>query len=249
MRGNKRGNPGTDHTTAQLLRELDLLQDAEPVPDIEPPRMIDQAVRNMARRALAESSAESSADVPAVPMAGSLRWIAGLSTVSIALIALGLSLLQSPRLPAPEAPAIKSELPQPKADSRLESEGFATTPANENFARKAASETVANEAVSSSSLEKDSAPAAFKLKQQVAETSGTQAPKELMAAPASSEEHLADEVVEPAGTGAPSAEAWLDQIRQLYDQGLLADAEEELRAFRADYPDYPLPDWAAELQP
>ncbi|HKX56198.1 MAG TPA: hypothetical protein VJN01_08855, partial [Xanthomonadales bacterium] len=45
------------------------------------------------------------------------------------------------------------------------------------------------------------------------------------------------------------AQAWLDLIRQLYDEGLLNEAAEQLRAFRADHPDYPLPDWAAELQP
>ncbi|HKX56938.1 MAG TPA: sigma-70 family RNA polymerase sigma factor, partial [Xanthomonadales bacterium] len=86
----------------QLLRELDLLQSREALPDIEPPRLIDQAVRNMARRELPDS--------PAAPQAETLRWIAGLATVSIALIAVGISLVQSPPgLPSPAAPAFKTD--------------------------------------------------------------------------------------------------------------------------------------------
>jgi hypothetical protein len=45
------------------------------------------------------------------------------------------------------------------------------------------------------------------------------------------------------------AEAWLDLIRQLQEQGLDSEVLTQLQAFRTRYPDYLLPDWAQKIDP
>ena len=47
----------------------------------------------------------------------------------------------------------------------------------------------------------------------------------------------------PRGAAAfPAPAAWLEEIRGLYRQGRVAEAEARLRAFRDAYPGHPLPD-------
>ncbi|HET6565549.1 MAG TPA: hypothetical protein VFG52_09075 [Xanthomonadales bacterium] len=195
----------------EMLHELDQMQSREPMPAIEPPGLVDQAVRNMARRELQNPAR--------IPVAGKLRWIAGLSTVSIALIALGISLVQSPQPPHPAEPALMDAAKSRHAESG--SAMPAAAPAHDE----------------------DAIQPQLKLKEQQAEPrlesfSSAELGKterDSSAAIMNEEESL-------------SAQAWLDLIRQLYDQGLRVEAAEQLKAFSTDYPGYPLPEWALELQ-
>jgi hypothetical protein len=245
MRGHKPGMGSPDQSGEQLLRELDLLQSREPAPEIEPPRMIDQAVRNMARRELPDS--------PTAPPAGTLRWIAGLATVSIALIAVGISMVQSPPyVPPPAAPALRNEQqdeprPESPAESSVAEERGAISAAGS--ARSAAPGTGADQAPIPASRDAAVSDAKLDFKQQAADPALAESPVESMSAAEASKTNPADDNSDMDEARAESAQAWLDLIRQLYDQGLLTEAAEQLRAFRTDHPEYPLPDWAAELQP
>lgn len=245
MRSHKPDKRGLDPTGEQLLRELDLLQSREPVPDIEPPQLIDQAVRNMARRELPDSQS--------APKAGTLRWIAGLAIVSIALIAVGISMVQSPPyVPPPAAPALKTEQqlesrPESRTESSLAKERSVISTADS--ARTAAPQTGADQAPTTSSRDAAVSDAKLNFKQQAPDPALAESSAESMSAAEASQTSLADDKSDMDEARAESAQAWLDLIRQLYDQGLLTEAAEQLRAFRADYPEYPLPDWAAELLP
>jgi len=195
----------------QLLQELDSLQDFEQSVPVEPPGLIDQAVRNMARREVQNQRS---------PLAGKLRFIAGLSTASIALIALGISLLQSPSAPEPADISIsskKSEISSVREESRS-----AEQPAPE-LARSAL------------------------------ESKHSTAPAEPAAAATLDSGHPVEELALTDSTSVPlkadSALAWLDLIRQLHEKGLAEEAREQLRAWREQYPDEPLPDWAIQLLP
>lgn len=202
-----------DHSGDRLLQELDQLQAHETRPDIEPPELIDQAVRNMARRELQNSAAS--------PLAGKLRWIAGLSTVSIALIAVGISMVQSPGVPT------SSPAPAALAPERARSE---------------AAKSGSDKAGEVSSRDADSPPASLQPKRKAEEESLQATPEA-----AASQTVLADSVGEMDEARAEPAQAWLELIRQLHDQGLEQEAAEQLRAFHAEHPEYPLPEWTAEL--
>jgi len=216
----------TDREAEQLLQQLDQLHAADPETDIEPPALVDQSVRNMARREL-----QRPAQLP--PIAGKLRWIAGLATVSIAMIAVGISLTQTPQTPLPadaqeEAQDIdferhrkdSAEYPQPAAP-----EAYSSAPA---MTKQSAPESPV------AAAEKRTAePATADL---VTAASGAKSPAE----EADDPEHLAE---------SQSAEAWLELILQLHDQGLHTEAQHELQAFERQYPDFPLPDWAVRLLP
>lgn len=269
MNRNKPGNRNLDlDGKGGLLHELDQLQSHEPVPDTEPPRLVDQAVRNMARRELQQR--------PAVFTGGKLRWIAGLSTVSVALIAVGISMVQSPPsspgLPPAAPPVLQSEKPEARDGTRQESsrgKERSVKPAASDYARSAERQAGADQANSTSSADAASPPAAVLLKQQAGESSlakpsSAESSSDGMPEAEVFESALADSAsdrdearAEPTsadsanpGSASPeSAQAWLDLIRQLYDQGLLPEATEQLRAFTSDYPDFPLPDWTEELQP
>lgn len=116
-----------DREETELLQELQRLQAREPLLDIEPPALMDQAVRNMARRELHHQS---------TPVAGKLGWIAGLSTVSIALIALGISLVQTPSATGPVNDSIESFESQKLESSRSERSDLAS-PAAPQLSRSA----------------------------------------------------------------------------------------------------------------
>ncbi len=211
MRPNK---PTADER--ELLQQLDQLQARAQMPEIEPPALIDQAVRNMARRELHGHSP---------PLAGKLRWIAGLSTASIALIALGISLVQSPYEPGPADESFKSkktEISSMREESR--SATPAAPPAPVSGARLKQDQQLPKE-----SLEKQSV---------LADSPYNQA-------------ELAEEMesadIDSAQAGEDPALAWLDLIQQLHEQGLRAEALEQLQAWQQQYPDQPLPNWAAEL--
>jgi hypothetical protein len=257
MRSNKPRKRRPDHNSEQVLHELDRLQSLAPLPDIEPPQLIDQAVRNMARREMPNR--------PVTSLAGKLSWIAGLSTVSIALIAVGLSMVQSPPLPPPEtspaAPALHNEQPfetgpavtpeprnESRAKSRLAKERSALQAVSSPSERTASSHDSTDQALSDSSTS-DEPEAEVNFKQTAPDASPAEPALESQSPEEISGVAVAGAISDMDQASAESAQAWLDLIRQLYDQGLLAEATKQLSAFRADHPEHPLPDWAAELQP
>ncbi len=115
------GKGKADSPDMQLLRDLDQMQSRDPLPHIEPPALVDQAVRNLARRELENRTAP--------PIAGKLRWIAGLSTVSIALLAIGISMVQTRHTPAPQlAPPTEPVLRDQVLQSRPAPEATSSAP-------------------------------------------------------------------------------------------------------------------------
>jgi len=195
----------------QLLKELDSLQDFDQSASIEPPGLIDQAVRNMARREVQNQRS---------PLAGKLRFIAGLSTASIALIALGLSLLQSPPTPDPADISISSKQAE---ISSVREESLSTEQLSPGLARSALESTDAT-------------------------TPATPAAAATLENLRPAEEVMYSKIVSTTEK-AESALAWLDLIRQLQEQGLVEEASQQLQAWREKYPDEPLPDWATQLLP
>ena len=230
-------NPHDDPRGEELLRDLDQLQASEMPPDIEPPAMIDQAVRNMARRAVSNQTPNQQRNLYS-PLSGKLGWTTGLATVSMALIALGVALLQAPQTPDLAAPVLKAK----KAETSLKAEK--TNDAMQSVAsmRSESADERTREADRSATLEmmkKAAEPMAA-----APATSRTEAP----ATARLSEEAFADSADSLQQTNSASAQAWLELIQQLHDQGLTTEATEQLRAFVTDYPDFPLPEWALQLQ-
>lgn len=211
---------GKAPTGDEMLRALDALQTQEPSPAIEPPQMIDQAVRNLARR-------ELQAHEPA-SKSGSLRWIAGLSTVSIALLAIGISMVQTPRVPAP-TPSVPLE----KAGSQPSAAEAVRSPSTESRTREAARfkrEMEHDEEVPAAPELRTGEPAAMAQMNDAAATLEQDAPADA-----------------ETFTELQPAKAWLDLAEQLYDQGLLAEATEQLQALVEAHPDTDLPPWAVQL--
>jgi hypothetical protein len=228
----------TDHEAEKLLQELDgLIGSQSPGhqsnqmagvtagdaggTEAEPPAMVDLAVRNMARRELQQSSP---------PLAGKLRWLAGLSTASIALIALGISLVQSPKTPIP-------------ADTQMNSKGVELESRREESSSLAAPASDDGLTRSIPAQSPQPTPQAEAMRESISKSAGERA------APAMADSLELMQAENPVVDSAKpaSAEAWLDLIQQLQDQGLLPEAREQLHSFVGDHPEYPLPDWALAL--
>lgn len=238
-----------------LLQELDQLQAREKLPDIEPPALIDQAVRNMARRAVHhQEHGQTRPEVPGdnTPDSGRLRWIAGLATASMAVIALGIALVQAPQSPEPIDPDFElkkdmSRLKTEQTHEELQSAAALRAGAADQAADRSTDE-AANRAYRSTGLKriKQAATAMAASETSVSESSAIAGQPPAMAKP--DEKGFTDSVDIEKQADKESAQSWLDLIQQLQDQGLVTEAAEQLRAFQQDYPDYPLPDWALRLQ-
>ncbi|MDZ4730930.1 MAG: hypothetical protein SH820_13415 [Xanthomonadales bacterium] len=232
-----------------LLRDLDQLQARQVLSDIEPPAMIDQAVRNMARRAVqnqAYQKVQRQVLGQRSPLAGKLGWIAGLATTSIAVIALGISLVQAPATPNLADPAFKAK----KEESHLQAEKTNDALQSAASVRAESADQPARAVDRSASLEvmKQAAEAMVSPPQTSLITSSAESPAESADLARLSEEVFADSADNLQQADNDSAQAWLDLIQQLHDQGLTIEATEQLYAFAQDHPDYPLPGWALALQ-
>jgi hypothetical protein len=217
--GRARGH--TDQEAQELLRQVDAWRSVDKAADLEPPALVDQAVRNLARREL---------QTPPPPIGGKLRWLAGLSTVSVALIALGIALVQSPQVAAPTMDPASS--PAKARGIELESRREDTPPLPLPQA----------EAVDASAVASEQAAPAYSLSNQADEASlADQANR------TESDEPGQAALAKASSAKAPSAQAWLDLAKQLFDQGLHAEAREQLQALVVEYPGFPLPEWATAL--
>jgi hypothetical protein len=224
--------PEENLKSQELLDQLDDLRAKHSMQAEEPPLLVDQAVRNMARRAV---QATATRKLPG------LGWIAGLSTASVALIALGISLVQAPQ----------SSLPPMKPS--LES---MSTEQTEFRSKRANSANRFEESRSASGAAEAGAPArkAERPGASAAAVQAAQMPVQIMAPEEQSMDHfeadLADAVQkqkEQAPKEDQEATAWLDLIRQLQQQGQQAEAIAQLAAFKEVHPDFVLPNWAQEL--
>lgn len=237
--------PRPDREEVELLRELQLLQAREPLPDVEPPALVDQAVLNMARRQL---------PLQGPPIAGKLRFIAILSTASVALIAVGLSLVQTP--PASD-PALESfdnhtiELRSSSEPSALASPAAAPQSRAAPASAPAPAADAARSLDESQPIDFDAARKSASAGTEIENTQPSQSPaKESSAAGADSDRpgEMAERVYSDfPQSDLPAAEAWLDLISQLRAEGLQTEAVEQLRAWQTQYPELQLPDWATEL--
>ncbi len=230
-----------DREAIVMLQELQHLHAREPLLDIEPPALIDQAVRNMARR---ERTSGSS------PTAGNLPWIAGLFTVSIALIAVGISMVQTPPGPGPVNESFESEKTELR-NSREQSD--LAQPAAPSWSRSApapaaeATMTVGEAQQMEMDAASNSAGAELQLD---SPTKKNGLAKESAVADHDSSQvaGLSESSESPSvKSREESADAWLDLIEQLHEQGLRNETLEQLRAWQTQYPDLPLPDWATTL--
>ncbi len=230
-----------DREETDLLQELQILQARESLLGIEPPALLDQAVRNMARREQAPGS---------TPFAGNLRWIAGLFTVSIALIAVGISMVQTPPASGPVNEVFESE----KTGLRSSGEQSGRTqPAASGLSRSsqapAADATLAVGEAQPMELDAASNPAGVELPLDNPTKINGLAKETTLADHASSQVAAVSESSESDSLQSreEAAQAWLDLIEQLHEQGLNTETLEQLRAWKEQYPDLQLPDWASDL--
>ena len=216
----------------RIQDELDDLQSMLAAPADEPPMMLDQAVKNLARREL-----EKTPPVKKNPM----FWVTGLSTASIALIALGISLVQNPSStdPADEMPyRQKSEMEAPKEDARKRnSSRMVVAPAS--IAAEVMESDLAAPVVESS-LDKMAADGEWHDSSVASDSALVDVNRDTSLKTQANESLLDAE---------PNATVWLERIRQLYSDGLLEEAQHQLAGFESAYPEYSLPDWAKEIQP
>lgn len=181
----------------------------KPTDPAEPPGLIDQAVRSAARRDLEEP----------VRKGRPLRWLGGLATAAVVVLALTVMLDQSP-------PGV-STATEPAVEKTLRKDPTAVTNAASPAEKSEAAEQKGP--ADASRLRQDALPAA--------------PPRAMSREVRRQEEPLEEAFAEDEPLPAP--EAWIEQMVALQRAGLDAELEEQITAFRAVYPEFPLP---AELQ-
>jgi len=145
-----------------------------------------------------------------------LHWISGLSTA--ALMVLALSLVMQSR-PGPPAPAIHKD------------EVMAPAPLRQ---KRSMQDAPSIESKSTAQPETFGMPAETEQDSDLArEELGAEARMEALPAEESTDSNFREAILAP--------EVWLEQIRQLRQQGQADEADAELLKFRAAYPDFPLP--------
>jgi hypothetical protein len=221
----------------------------------EPPKLIDQAVLNLAKRELETQQARRKKTV---------SWISALSTVSLLVITLSMVMQQQPGSP----PAPKLQEPVFKEPGLQEKDAVESNEAYSTAKRKQRSAALKP---ADSSL---AAPAVEEQKQDIgqlsAEMSDAVAPA---SSPAPSQASPVKESVAGSAQGSgqrqdsddrakretetqgafenrnePSDELrmsgplpWLNEIQRLEKEGQIEKASEELKAFKLAYPDFELP--------
>lgn len=214
---------------------------------VEPPALVDQAVRGRARAAIDRHR-------PSRPW--SLGWAHGLATVGLVVLGLGLFLqLRDPARVGPTSPpnTIIRTLPQaepdrfledvPAAGERAEADLQAAGSIGESAAPVAGKEDSSGQALRERQLRESAAapPAAAG-----ASVSRHKPPPKL------EDEALVPETPErtaplqPSGDPRRDPAAWLADIRALVAAGETRAARASLEAFREAWPDYPVP---PELDP
>lgn len=235
----KRDDPVNSHETLAGLAELEARY-ARLAPE-EPPALLDQAVLNLARREAAAGHGKRRT---------AYRWIGALSTVSLLVLTLSLVTQQERGTP-----------PYPGAPSRDDPELERSTKSEQQVAPAASPQLLDESSVSPARLESTRAAersldqAAPSLRQarpdpgimQKSAGAVTKAGGQASALPAEpdgveSESTDSDERKVNKEDLSADPEAWLQYILRLQQDGLDAEAADQLQSFREIYPDYPLPD-------
>jgi hypothetical protein len=177
----------------------------------DPPELIDRAVLNAARRDLAERRK------------GGIRWIGGFATAAIVVLALSVTLLQDEKPPV-------TQMAEP--DGLMLDQAAPAAPTMEFREDRALID--AGEAESQIHREKRGP---LKL-EAVTEKSASQAPAPASVADAA-EIDLDEQDRSPEDV--PGPEAWIERLEQLRQSQDSTRFQQELDAFLAVYPDYPLP--------
>jgi hypothetical protein len=213
----------------------------------EPPDLVDQAVRNAARR-----------DLEPRRKSRPLRWLGGFATATVVVLAVTVMLEQDPTVPEPSLQDTgeyrRDAAPVPKLEESATMKSVqpplppAEAVAQTREAKRqkqpvqAASEEADRDAMRSAII-----PPAFRA-DQLSMTPGipaknrTEQPE--LAETAADAEEMQDQDLAPR-----SAEDWVQQMLQLRDYGQKKRLAGEIAAFRHYYPDYPLPEQLAEPQP
>lgn len=214
---------GSGNDTNTLFEELGRLQSEwDRQERAGPPELLDQAVLNAARR-----------DLAPVSRGKRLRWISGFATAGVAVIALSVLLLQeSPQNPLPlPSEALMEEAP---AESRTETGKPFSSPVMETgkqaFEAMPAAQPPGTRAASKAAPAAAAAPEPEHTRDLVARMRAAEQPKnEILELSESADSTL-------------SPEAWLEVLLNLQEQEETEELARQLQAFRAAYPDYPLPD-------
>lgn len=202
----------------------------------EPPDLVDQAVLNAARREF-EPARKSRP----------LRWLGGFATAAVVVLALTLVVEQETRRPDVPAGVEKSRLQEAAPAKRAEP---TTDPANLQAPLPPAEpRAVAREARRDAPRLKAAGENAVAGKAEAGTAQRFEPPA--AAAPpvvdAVEAEAFADEALEEGLR--PDPEIWIEQLLELEAKGATDELEAGIAAFRAAYPDYPLPPELAGLTP
>lgn len=223
--------PRTPADDRDFERTLETVQAAwDAMEAVEPPELLDLAVRNAARRDL-EASARKRP----------LRWLGGFATATVVVLAVSLVLWQDTQSPAPPADGSRLDAPPPPAATdalRLEKSALPaaepTVPAQEM-----------NRDAAEPRLQTRQAARTFEIRERAVEE---EAPSDL-------EEsiHLDDlaESVDAETTREPPLppEAWIEDMLSLLEKGDEEALARSLERFTETYPEYPLPAELADRLP
>ena len=220
----------------------------------EPPPALDATILAAARAAAASQR-------PPRPWWRRLQAPLALAASVVLAVVLTLSMDRNPpadgEIPAAKAhreSAPATEQNAPAHSNAVEARSL-DAPAREEAPRPPAVPAKQKPAISARESAPSAPPAAGAVKPEASATQGAPAP----AADAGSADRLGNQqrsaIAEPAAAPAreakreaaaplqpPKPEAWIEEIRSLRRQGHPAEAERNLREFRAAYPDYPLPE-------
>lgn len=223
-------DPRKPGSSADIDHELEPIRSEwQAMEQPEPPELLDQAVRNAARREL-ESAASPRRR---------LRWLGGFATAAVVVVALSL-VVQQQSPPGSEAP---QSMPELKLDESAEPADTVSRPGAATTARR-------EKRAATAALQKQPENAAAPV-MEMPPTPAAQA-HAMKAMPSAAEVEAASPVLQEdvsreqapslmADEAAPDASIWIDRMLELHEAGQSEELERELAAFLAIYPDYPLP--------
>ena len=209
----KQATPGTlddelERDLAQIRPEWNVLEAAEP------PDLVDQAVLNTARR-----------DLEPPAKTRPLRWLGGLATAAVVVLAFSVILDTSP-------PGVDTR-PDPALEDSLRKESAAVTDRAAEQLRSAPPVAAEKAATPRAEFNQEALPDA-------SPRAMTREARRLKAVPGAA---LAED------EALPGPDEWIEQLLALKKAGLEDRLEEELEAFRSAYPDIALPAELTTEQP
>lgn len=205
----------------------------EALPTDEPPRLVDQAVRNRARAALAQPRA----------WYWNMSWVHGLTTVGVLALAVTLLLqlrgtaTEDDAAPPSPSPAMQRSTGSPREPSAAQEPAGSTA----HFESRPSEKTGQDDTAFAAPTTTLKVPA----QAATADQTGQEGLQERLRADREGGvgEAAAHGVQEDAALpgNEETPEQWLDRIRELAARGQHQEAERELERFMARWPDFPVP--------